>query len=197
MTTPAGNAPHAPHAPHAPQINVVHSAPAQCANELTARYQSAQKVVRHNAYWALGAGLIPLPVVDIVALTAVQVKMLKELSDTYKVKFFEDKAKKIISALTVGVGAAGVGGSIARQLFRLIPVVGQIVGTIGIPLLAGSMTMAVGNLFIMHYESGGTLLDFDPEKMRSHFQQELAKAKETVGQMAAAGKPDPGAQIIP
>jgi hypothetical protein len=32
----------------------------------------------------------------------------------------------------------------------------------------------------MHFESGGTLLDFDPRAMRGHFKQEFEKAKISV-----------------
>ncbi len=147
------------------------------------RSQQAQDLVRRNVYWALGAGLIPFPVADFLALTAVQVKMLKQLSDLYGVKFFEDKAKTIVGALITGTGSMALAGMAARSVVKLLPGVGQLIGFVGVPVLAGALTLAIGNLFVMHYESGGTLLDFDAQKMRAHFQKELANAKESVKQM--------------
>jgi uncharacterized protein (DUF697 family) len=140
-------------------------------------------------------GLIPIPGVDFLALTAVQVKMLKELSDLYRVKFFEDKAKTIVGSLIAGLGSTSLGMMLARSLFRAVPVVGAVVGVVGGAAIGGALTMAVGNLFVMHYESGGTLLDFDPQKMREHFRQEFQKAKGSVKNMqpgkAGAASPEP------
>jgi uncharacterized protein (DUF697 family) len=145
--------------------------------------QKARQIVRRNVYWALGLGLIPVPVVDLVALTGVQVKMLKQLSDLYGVKFFEDKAKTIVGSLVAGLGGLGLTSLFARSFLKMIPGVGQLVGALGASVFGGALTLAVGNLFTMHYESGGTLLDFDADKMRSHFRKELEKSKGTVKQM--------------
>jgi len=35
----------------------------------------------------------------------------------------------------------------------------------------------VGKVFVQHFESGGTFLSFDPEKVRSHFEEELKMGK--------------------
>jgi hypothetical protein len=43
--------------------------------------------------------------------------------------------------------------------------------------LAGALTHAVGELFIMHFEAGGTLLTFEVEKMRAHFRREYEQAR--------------------
>ena len=42
------------------------------------------------------------------------------------------------------------------------------------------MTQAVGNTFVMHFESGGTLLTFDAEKFRDYFIKEFQEAGGTV-----------------
>ena len=36
-------------------------------------------------------------------------------------------------------------------------------------LFVAAYTWALGNVFIQHFEAGGTFLDFDPEKVREHF----------------------------
>ena len=149
------------------------------------RADEARAIVKRNVYWAVGAGLVPIPVADFFAVTAVQVKMLKELSDHYHLRFFDDKAKKIIGALVTGTGSVAVAGMLARSLLKVVPVVGQAVGFIGVPILSGALTQAIGNIFVMHFESGGTLLNFDVEKMRTHFQKELTSAKESVKQTHA------------
>lgn len=154
----------------------------------TSRLDAAHLIVRHNVYWALGAGLVPIPVADFFALTAVQVKMLKELTNHYHLRFFDDAVKKIIGSLIASTGSLAIGGMLARSFVKLLPGLGQAVGLVAVPVLAGALTQAIGNVFIMHFESGGTLLNFDVEKMRDHFQKELVSAKESVKQVHAEKK---------
>ena len=45
------------------------------------------------------------------------------------------------------------------------------------PVLAYAMTQAVGKAFIMHFESGGTFLDFSPAKMRTYYDEHFTSAK--------------------
>ena len=45
------------------------------------------------------------------------------------------------------------------------------------PGLSAASTLALGRVFNTHFKTGGTLLDFDPDKMRAFYEAELAKAK--------------------
>lgn len=147
------------------------------------RPEQAKRIIRRNVYWALGAGLIPLPVIDLLGISGVQVKMIKSLSDVYGIKFSENTAKTVTASLLAGLGSVSIAGAVSSTLFKFIPVVGQLAGIVTTPIFAGAFTQALGNVFVMHFESGGTLLNFDPEKMRHYFRQEFDKAKETVKQV--------------
>jgi uncharacterized protein (DUF697 family) len=151
------------------------------------RVGRAESIIQRNVFWALGAGVLPIPVFDIVAVTAVQVKMLKELSDLYGVTFREDAAKKVVYSLIAALGSVGVGTAIGGSLTKLIPGLGTTLGVVSVPIFAAAFTHAVGKLFLMHFESGGTVLDFDPHAVRSYFRQEYEKAKETVARMRKDG----------
>src|SRR4051812_30079900 len=48
------------------------------------RIATAEAIIKRNVLWALGAGLLPLPLLDMVLATGVQVKMLAELSILYE-----------------------------------------------------------------------------------------------------------------
>jgi hypothetical protein len=56
----------------------------------------------------------------------------------------------------------------------------MVAGGISVAALSFATTYAVGNLFIQHFESGGTLLDFDPAKTREYFATQFKQ-----GQMLA------------
>lgn len=150
------------------------------AVNLRDRLDEARTLVRRNVYWAMGAGVVPLPIVDMVGITAVQVKMLKQLGDLYEISFAEHKVKNIVTSLIAGLGATTLGRGLFLSLLKLIPVVGQTVSMAAMPITAGAITHAVGHVFIQHFEAGGTFLDFDPGAVRDHFRREFEAGKETV-----------------
>ena len=158
------------------------------------RMAQAQAVVRRNVLWASGVGLVPIPVVDFVGVSAVQLKMLRELTALYDVKFSEQIAKKVIAALVAGLGSAGIGTALALTFVKSVPLVGTSLGAVSLPLLSGAFTLATGRVFVTHFESGGTLLDFNPKALREHFRAEFERAKATVAQMdkTEAKKPTQG-----
>lgn len=147
------------------------------------RLEQAKEITRRNVLWALGAGVVPFPVADVLAVMAVQVKLLREFSTLYGVSFTEGVAKKLAASLLSSVGIVGIGSAIGGSLAKLIPGIGTALGLVSVPLLAGMATHATGKVFTMHFESGGTLLDFDPKAMRDYFKQEFEKAREVVAHM--------------
>ena len=66
-----------------------------------------------------------------------------------------------------------------------LPLVGSLLSVASLPLFAGGITYAVGKVFITHFASGGTFLDFDPDKVRSYFNQQVGKVKSTVAPATA------------
>lgn len=153
------------------------------------RLSQADAIIHRNVLWALGAGVVPLPLADVLAVSAVQIKLLKELSELYGVTFRQELAKKLIGSLLVGIGGVGVGTAIGLSLAKLIPVFGHAAGLVTVPVTAGAFTHAIGRVFVMHFESGGTLLDFDPQRMREHFRKEFEDAKGKVAQMQQQQRP--------
>ena len=136
----------------------------------------AEASVSRYVKWAAGLALIPLPLVDLAAITAVQVKMLSELADIYGVKFSDEIARSMITAVAGGVGAGWVAAGAASTLVKMLPGVGTLAGIASLPAAAGVATYAIGKVFIAHFASGGTLLDGDIDRMREHFRRESSPA---------------------
>ncbi|MCY1013666.1 DUF697 domain-containing protein [Nannocystis pusilla] len=155
----------------------------EVAHDPETRLMQADAIIHRNVLWALGAGVVPIPIADVLAVSAVQVKQLKELSALYGIAFREDLAKKLVGSLLVGIGGVGVGAALGMSLAKLIPVVGTALGIVSVPVASGAFTHAIGRVFVMHFESGGTFLDFDPHRMRDHFRREFEGAKEKVAEL--------------
>ncbi|MDB6054313.1 MAG: hypothetical protein JWN25_1836 [Verrucomicrobiales bacterium] len=150
------------------------------------KLSQVEAVVRKNVYWAMGAALIPVPYFDIAAVGGVQLKMLADLSKIYGIKFAQNRAKSLIATTIGSVGAVGGVAGIA-SMAKLIPGVGQLLGIAIAPGAAGAATYAIGQVFIKHFESGGTFLDFDIEKHREHFQHQYTEGQKLTADLKHAG----------
>lgn len=166
-----------------PQATAPNTVTTKPLDEQSARLLQADLIIHRNVLWSLGAGIVPVPLADVVAVTAVQVKLLKELSDLYGVAFKQHLAKKLVSSLLVSISGVAVGVALGASLAKLVPGVGTALGMVSVPLASGAFTHATGRVFVMHFEAGGTLLDFDPRKMREHFRAEFEAAKDRVAQL--------------
>ncbi len=151
----------------------------------------ADDIVRRWTLWAAGAGLIPLPLVDFAATSGFSLKMLRDLAAYYDVPFRADAGKAAITALAGGAAspllAAGV-TSVARAL----PIIGLPIAIATGPLFCGSITYAIGRVFTAHFGSGGTFFDFDPERFRDYFQEQVEAGK-TFVRNRRKGQPQPSA----
>jgi len=125
------------------------------------RRDVAGKLVDRFAIWSGVAGLIPVPVVDVLCVGGLQVQMLRRLSQIYGVEFSENRGKALIAALagTMIPATSGIG---AASAMKAVPVINILAAGFVMPVLSAGATYAIGKAFIQHFESGGTLLDFNP-----------------------------------
>lgn len=143
------------------------------------------EIVKRFSLMASAAGLIPFPVIDMVAVMAVQLKMLKDLSDHYGIRFSENRAKSILGSLIGSFGATPFLTPLVASGVKWIPGVGTLAALLALPGVAAASTYAVGRVFIQHFASGGTLLDFDPEKTRAFYEQQLREAQKNAEERKA------------
>ena len=150
--------------------------------------EKGERIIRNHLLAAMGVGLIPLPLVDMVGITGVQLNMLRKLSNTYEVPFTEHKVKNILASL-VGGGAILPLGETLFSMVKLIPIAGQAIGAVTMPVTAGAVTYAVGKVFHQHFASGGTFLTFDPDKVREYYKQMLEEGKAVAAKAKASVSP--------
>jgi len=147
------------------------------APETPSRLETAQSTIRYYSGWSFGAGLVSIPVVDMLLVSGVQIQMLRKLSDIYEVKFSEHLARNFVAALLGGLVPQTLSVGVVGPLVRGIPGIGGLLGLATMPAFSAAATYAVGRVFVQHFESGGTFLTFDPVKMREFFRKEYAAAK--------------------
>jgi len=153
------------------------------------RNEVASRLVDRFAIWSGVAGIIPMPIIDVVAVGGLQVQMLRRLSQIYEVPFSENRGKALIAALA-GALVPTTSGIGAFSLLKAVPFVGTIVGSFVTPVLSAGATYGIGKAFIQHFESGGTLLDFNPpdyrEFVKSHKEMWDSRTKSSGGSTTGA-----------
>jgi uncharacterized protein (DUF697 family) len=145
---------------------------------MTEKELAAMQVVNKYALYAGGVGLVPIPLFDMAAIAGVQIKMLSVLAAQYDTPFAKERVKTLVTALVGSVLPTSLGFGIGGSLVKRIPFVGPIIGVFTVPAFATASTYAVGKVFIQHFESGGTFLDFNPEEVRAYFAAQFAQAKQ-------------------
>jgi uncharacterized protein (DUF697 family) len=150
----------------------------------------AEKLVNRSSMWSGAAGLIPIPLADIAVVGGVQVQMLRKLSEIYGVPFSENLGKSVIASLAGSLIPASSGLGIASAM-KAVPVFGTTAALLSMPALSAGATYLIGKIFIQHFKSGGTLLDFNAPDYREFIKAQAGKLKiklDDAGEPASDGK---------
>jgi uncharacterized protein (DUF697 family) len=142
------------------------------------RDEAASKLVDRFSLWSGAAGLVPIPLVDIAAVGGVQLQMLRRLSEIYNVPFAENLGKSLIASLAGSVIPASTATTAALgagSFMKFMPGFGTAIGAVTMPVISAGATYVIGKVFIQHFASGGTLLDFNPPDYREFIKAQKAK----------------------
>ena len=142
----------------------------------------ANSTVKNHIIASMTLGLVPIPLFDLAALTATQMNMVSSLARHYDVDVEDSDMKSLLTSLAGGsLPVLSVLG--LSSVTKLIPGIGTLAGSASVSVIAGAMTYAIGQVFIMHFEAGGTLEDFDPKQARAFFKREFTTGKAFVANL--------------
>ena len=133
-------------------------------------HQAARRVIHNYVIAAAVAGALPTPFLSGMATKALQMRMIYLLCKVYGVSFSENLAKGVLLVILAGI--AGI--AFSRLLNLLIPRItplGFAANTTAMAIGAGSETYVVGYIVRRHFESGGTLENFDHNVSKGELQQ--------------------------
>lgn len=161
-------------------------------DELSA--QTSDCIKRHCIYAAVG-GLVPLPFVEMVASSTIQLRMIAGLCDIYGVRFSENAVKNAMGTLIATVLPASSVGYAARSLIRRVPVVGAVFSVVAMPTLAAACTYALGKVFAWHFAKGGTAMNFKAEEMKTCFKEQFEEGKRKASEFIKGAKKTGNAEV--
>ena len=147
----------------------------------TGTVDKAVRVVNLYSKVAAGVGLLPGNLLNFAAILAVQVTMVWRIASIFGHREGKNRVKGSILALLGSVVPTSVGHGVAFAVTAIPAVIaGSVLYFLVTPVLAYALTQAVGNTFVMHFESGGTLLSFDPKAFQDYFLKEFQEAGGTL-----------------
>jgi uncharacterized protein (DUF697 family) len=129
----------------------------------------AMECVRFYCAVTAGAAVVPAWWISSPTVAAVQLKMLAELSQLYRVDFAQDVTRPILASLSGG----GLSMLLSRHPASLvlkswvvtIPVIGVPLRFGAGPAILAGYTYLLGRAFTQHYDTGGTYLSFDYKRL--------------------------------
>lgn len=152
------------------------------------RHQLAKSTITNASQWATAAGFIPVVGLDTVTISGVQLKMVYDLCEIYKIPFKKEAVLAIVGAALGGSLTTIIATKVTSFGVSKIPYVGSVVSLITQPAISYATTYAIGLLFIKHFENNGNLLNFDLESTKAVFDREFEKAKAVYNQQLKNAK---------
>lgn len=138
--------------------------------------KSAGQIIKNHAWLTTVPGFLPVPLLDMIAISAIQVDMVKQLCSFYGKTYSEERGKSITLSL-MSAFAGRIPGYLFRSVFKSIPGIGWALGGVSMSAFAAASTYATGTVFKEHFDQGGTLHDLNPENFRKFYQEQFEKAK--------------------
>jgi uncharacterized protein (DUF697 family) len=130
--------------------------PGQSRGSQALRRRRAERIIQRNATIAGFGGIIPLPLINIAAITVVILRMVRTLARLYSVRFEHHQARSVVISLLAGTMPTGMAAATTSTLMYLVPG-SNLIGLAVSSITAAECTRYIGRIFVNHFENGGTL----------------------------------------
>ena len=138
--------------------------------------EQADAIVKRYALFGTATGLIPTFGLDVAALTAIQVKMIKDLADVYE---YDINDQMIRTTITTGVTALGsrILTGLATSLTKSFSPLKFLVGGATQAALSGFMTAEIGKIYQARLSSGQNPSEITVGEIINHIIAQVQEGK--------------------
>lgn len=126
-------------------------------------------------YSLTAAGLGALPVVDLVAVSALQAKMLHGLATLYGQRWDRRSVTEFVGLLGAGFASGYLGRMVGRTIAKIIPYLGQTVGAAWGASSSAATTYALGKATVYFFVRRRDGLNVDPDTLRAIYAESLER----------------------
>jgi uncharacterized protein (DUF697 family) len=136
----------------------------------------ARTAHQHIAGYAFAAaGVGALPVVDLVAVSAVQAKLLHSLALLYGQRWDKSTITEFLGLVGAGIASSYLARLLSRAVVKVIPFWGQTMGALWSASSSGASTYALGKAAIYFFDRRKHGLNVDSETLRHIYAEELKR----------------------
>jgi uncharacterized protein (DUF697 family) len=150
---------------------------------IDAKRAEADKIISRYALFGTVTGLIPVMGIDVLAATAVQTKMIKDLAEVYH---FDVDDQIIRMAITTGVTA--IGGRILTQLASTLAQsfspIKMFVNGATQAAVSGFLTLQIGKIYQNKMELGENPADIGVMEIVNHIVAQIQEGKWDANQLS-------------
>ena len=129
-------------------------------------------------YTLAAAGLGALPVVDIVAVSTVQAKLLHSLAQLYGQRWDNNTITEFLGLAGVSMITGYVARTLSRAMVKVVPVWGQTIGAIWGASASAATTYALGKAAIYFFTQRKNGLNVDAEILREVYADAMKRGAE-------------------
>jgi uncharacterized protein (DUF697 family)/predicted GTPase len=140
----------------------------------------AQRALPHilgYATLAAAAGALPVPLVDLAIVSGIQTRMVYEVARVYERPLTRERYAELAGTLGLGILARQA----SRELIKLVPGIGTVLGSVAGSALAGASTFALGKAFCKYYREVHEGHMPTPAKLREYYHEQLEQARRAWG----------------
>jgi uncharacterized protein (DUF697 family) len=137
-----------------------------------------EDIVKKYARYTAAVGFAPLPLIDLAAIGVIQHRMIGKLAKEFPQIDAKARMTPIIASIVGGITSVEL-GILTKAAFKRVPVIGTIIGGASTSIYAYYSTLAIGEIFIEHFLSGGDLsIDLITyEKMKERYKDLVTSFK--------------------
>lgn len=146
----------------------------QLTSEQEVRDLYARTAHQHIVGYSMtAAGLGALPVVDLVAVSTVQAKLLHGLAALYGQRWDKRAITEFLALVGAGIASGYVMRMVGRAVTKIIPFFGQTVGAVWGASASGASTYALGKAAVYFFTRRKDGLNVDPDTLRRIYAEAL------------------------
>lgn len=138
---------------------------------------TANNVIKDHIIASVAVGAVPVPLIDVAGIAAIQLRMIRKLSQLYGKPFSDSLGRSVVASLVGSFGGVAA-GALASSVVKIVPGIGWMLSMASLPVVAGASTYAIGRVFVQHYEAGGSIQDLDTAKFKAYYREQFDKGKE-------------------
>ena len=140
------------------------------------KQEQADSTIKRYALYGTATGLIPSFGLDVAALTAIQVKMIKELANIYEYNIDDQMIRMTITTGVTSLGSRLVTG-VLTSITKAFSPLKFLIGGATQAALSGFMTAEIGKIYQARLSSGQNPADITVSEIVNHIVAQIQEGK--------------------